>query len=66
MSESSPKSIPVSSAELRPLPMDGPDSWDRVPTMRRAIEIRDGVIQNPAILSFQGRAPAHPHLFLHA
>jgi alanine dehydrogenase len=46
--------------------MDGPDSWDRVPTIRRAIEIRDGVIQNPAILSFQGRAPAHPHLFLHA
>ncbi len=45
--------------------MDGPDSWDRVPTIRRAIEIRDGVIQNPAILSFQGRAPAHPHLFLH-
>ena len=46
--------------------MDGPDSWDRVPTIHRAIEIRDGVIQNPAILSFQGRAPAHPHLFLHA
>jgi alanine dehydrogenase len=45
--------------------MDGPDSWDRVPTIRRAIEIREGVIQNPAILSFQGRAPAHPHLFLH-
>ena len=25
------------------------------------IEIRDGVIQNPAILSFQGRDPKHPH-----
>ena len=45
--------------------MDGPDSWDRVPTIRRAIEIRDGVIQNPAILSFQDRAPAYPHAFLH-
>ena len=45
--------------------MDGPDSWDRVPTIRRAIEIRDGVIQNPAILSFQDRAPAYPHPFLH-
>ncbi len=41
--------------------MDGPDAWDRVPTIRRAIEIRDGVIQNPAILSFQDRAPAYPH-----
>jgi alanine dehydrogenase len=41
--------------------MGGGDSWEQVPTIRRAIEIRDGVIQNPAILSFQGRAPQHPH-----
>ena len=41
--------------------MGGPVAWDQVPTVRRAIEIRDGVIQNPAILSFQGRAPAYPH-----
>ncbi|MDX6687343.1 MAG: hypothetical protein QOF86_3471, partial [Baekduia sp.] len=27
----------------------------------RAIEIREGVIQNPRILSFQGRAKAYPH-----
>jgi len=39
----------------------GTDAWDADPTIRRAIEIRDGVIQNPAILSFQGRAPKHPH-----
>jgi alanine dehydrogenase len=45
---------------LRPL-MEGPDGWDRNNTLRRAIEIRDGVIQNPAILSFQGRSPQHPH-----
>ncbi|MGZ5417364.1 MAG: N(5)-(carboxyethyl)ornithine synthase [Nocardioides sp.] len=45
---------------LRPL-MEGPDGWDRSNTLRRAIEIRDGVIQNPAILSFQGRSPQHPH-----
>ncbi len=42
--------------------MGGRDAWDADPTIRRAIEIRDGVIQNPAILSFQGRAPTHPHL----
>ncbi len=41
--------------------MEGPDGWDRSNTLRRAIEIRDGVIQNPAILTFQGRAPQHPH-----
>ncbi len=41
--------------------MEGPDGWARSDTIRRAIEIRDGVIQNPAILSFQGRSPQHPH-----
>ena len=39
----------------------GRAAWDSDPTIRRAIEIRDGVIQNPAILSFQGRSPKHPH-----
>jgi alanine dehydrogenase len=37
------------------------DAWDADPTIRRAIEIRDGVIQNPAILSFQRRAAEFPH-----
>ena len=41
--------------------MGGSEAWSASPTIRRAIEIRDGVIQNPAILSFQGRAPKHPH-----
>ncbi len=41
--------------------LGGTDAWEASPTVRRAIEIRDGVIQNPAILSFQGRDPAHPH-----
>jgi alanine dehydrogenase len=39
----------------------GPDAWDTEPTIRRAIEIRDGVVQNPAILSFQGREAEYPH-----
>ena len=47
-------------AFLRPV-MGGSDAWDADPTIRRAIEIRDGVIQNPAILTFQGRSPQHPH-----
>src|ERR1700745_1464200 len=39
----------------------GPGAWDGDETIRRAIEIRDGNIQNPDILSFQHRAPQYPH-----
>lgn len=42
--------------------MAGPEAWDRNETIRRAIEIRNGVIQNPKILSFQNRSPDYPHL----
>ncbi len=41
--------------------LTGPDSWTSNETLRRAIEIRDGVVQNPGILSFQGRTAAYPH-----
>ena len=41
--------------------LGGSDAWDANATIRRAIEVRDGVIQNPAILSFQDRSPKHPH-----
>jgi alanine dehydrogenase len=39
----------------------GPEGWDADVTIQRAIEIRDGVVQNPKILSFQGRAEEYPH-----
>ena len=41
--------------------MGGPAAWDEDLTIRRAIEIQAGVVQNPKILSFQRRAAAHPH-----
>ena len=41
--------------------LGGPAAWDRDQTIRKAIEIRDGVVQNPKILSFQGRSAEHPH-----
>ena len=41
--------------------LDGPEAWDGNETIRRAIEIRDGVIQNPKILSFQDRSEEYPH-----
>jgi alanine dehydrogenase len=39
----------------------GPEAWDADVTIARAIEIRDGVVQNPKILSFQGRSDEYPH-----
>lgn len=41
--------------------LSGPDSWLADETISRAIEIRDGHVQNPAILAFQGRSAEHPH-----
>jgi alanine dehydrogenase len=45
---------------LRPV-LEGAASWDRDETVRRAIEIRDGDVVNPAILAFQGRATESPY-----
>lgn len=39
----------------------GPTTWIHTPTIARAIEIQDGVVRNPAILSFQHRDGAYPH-----
>jgi len=39
----------------------GGTAWDANETIQRAIEIRDGVIQNPSILSFQNRSADYPH-----
>ena len=39
----------------------GPAAWNVTPTIARAIEIRDGVVLNPGILSFQHRHDAYPH-----
>jgi alanine dehydrogenase len=45
---------------LRPV-LSGPPAWKSNETIRRSIEIRDGVIQNQRILSFQHRMPDYPH-----
>ncbi|PKW26161.1 N(5)-(carboxyethyl)ornithine synthase [Phycicoccus duodecadis] len=44
---------------LRPV-LEGSASWDADETLRRAIEIRDGAVVNPAILAFQGRSAEAP------
>lgn len=45
-----------------PIIMGGPEKWNESETIRRAIEIKDGVIQNPKICSFQKRSSEYPHL----
>jgi alanine dehydrogenase len=45
-----------------PTVLGGPEEWDDDETVRRAIEIREGVIVNPDILEFQHRAPEYPHV----
>ena len=47
----------ISEALLGFLPtvMAGPEAWSANETIRRATEISDGVILNPAILEFQAR-----------
>jgi alanine dehydrogenase len=42
--------------------LGGAPAWARSEPIQRAIEIQDGVVQNPKILSFQGRAEAYPHV----
>jgi hypothetical protein len=39
----------------------GPAAWEADETIRHAIDIRDGVIQNQKILSFQRRSKDFPH-----
>lgn len=41
--------------------LEGPDAWSQVPTISRAIEIDNGMIRNPSILSFQEREPEYPY-----
>ncbi len=56
----------ISEALLPYLPtvLAGPEAWTSDETIRRSIEIRDGVIQNKQILAFQSRSPEYPHRHL--
>jgi len=55
----------ISKALLPFLPevMGGPNTWEKNKTISKSIEIRNGVIQNPKILSFQNREKEYPHKF---
>jgi len=43
--------------------MGGPMAWDQDRTISAAIEIREGVVQNPKILAFHSRSRGFPHRF---
>jgi N5-(carboxyethyl)ornithine synthase len=55
----------ISKALLPFLPevIGGPNIWEKNKTISKSIEIRNGVIQNPKILSFQNREKKYPHKF---
>jgi len=59
--ESATRSISAALIVHLPTVLAGRDSWQKNNTIRRAINIDGGVIQNSSILSFQKREPNYPH-----
>ncbi|MEH6627777.1 MAG: N(5)-(carboxyethyl)ornithine synthase [Motiliproteus sp.] len=59
--ESATRSISAALIVYLPSVLAGRDSWQKDETIRKAINIDGGVIQNSSILSFQKRDPDYPH-----
>ena len=62
--ESASRSISAALIVHLPTVVAGYESWQQHETIRQAVNIDAGVIQKPAILSFQKRQPAYPHAFI--
>lgn len=60
--ESASRSISAALIVHLPTMVDGRDQWDKNEVIRRAINVDTGVVVKPAILSFQNRQEAYPHL----
>ncbi|MBC8365896.1 NAD(P) transhydrogenase subunit alpha [bacterium] len=60
--ESASRSVSAALIVHLPTVVGGRAGWQQNETIRRAIEIDDGVIQKPNILSFQSRQSGYPHL----
>ena len=56
--ESATRSISAALVVYLPIVLAGPASWQKNQTIRKAINIEEGVIRNPSILSFQKRHPS--------
>jgi len=59
--ESASRSISAALVVHLPAIAGGPEDWQKNETIRRAINIEDGVIQKPDILAFQNRRLDYPH-----
>jgi alanine dehydrogenase len=59
--ESASRAISAALIVYLPTVIAGRDSWQKNETIRKAININDGVVQNATILSFQNRKPDYPH-----
>lgn len=62
--ESASRSISAALVVHVPTVVAGRRSWQENETIRQAINIDEGVVQKPEILSFQGRQSAYPHAAL--
>jgi len=62
--ESATRSISAALIVYLSTVLAGRDSWQKNETIRQAINIDGGVIQNDSILSFQNREPDYPHAYL--
>ena len=60
--ESASRSISAALVFHLPAIAAGPEGWQKNETIRRAINIDNGVIQKPDILAYQSRQQAYPHL----
>ena len=61
--ESSSRAISAALIVHLPTVINGRESWQKSETIRRAINIDAGIIQNSTILSFQNRQPNYPHIY---
>ena len=62
--ESATRSISAALIVYLQTVLDGHDSWQQNETIRRSINIDDGVIKNLSILSFQNREPHYPYAYI--
>ncbi|NQU67406.1 MAG: NAD(P) transhydrogenase subunit alpha [Candidatus Marinimicrobia bacterium] len=59
--ESASRSISAALIVHLPSILGGNEEWQKNETIRRAVNLNKGVIQNPTILSFQNRQTDYPH-----
>lgn len=59
--ESASRSISAALIVHLPTVLADRESWQKNETIRQAVNVDAGVIQKPAILSFQKRQPSYPH-----